>query len=341
MLAEEPKHLSVTQQYAAPGDHYFQDLKMNQAETMLVPAQTGKGSGKDPNARFYAHRPPPNKPMPEGTLRMAIYQGAFSFGKKDKNLKTIKSFAGHAADAKINLVIFPELSLTGYTNFSKAQLVSIAEFSDGPSIQEVKATAKQHGVNLIYGYIEKEKSSDKHFSTTAVISQHGEVLVQYRKTHLTHFETFIFTPGAEIADVFEINGVKVGLLVCFDIFYPEVSRVLAVKGAQVLAIPAANGNEPELFFASTKMVPTRAVENGVFVAYVNYAQTGGVVDFCGMSRIVDPDGATLAMARGYPPNLGIKIDNSMVEFLVAKADPSKYPFNEHRRPKLYGDLCSS
>ncbi|KAJ5077560.1 nitrilase [Anaeramoeba ignava] len=267
------------------------------------------------------------------TLTVGIFQCASVFGDKTANLNQMEATSRKAQALGIELVIFPELYLTGYTDFSLEKVRQMAEFSDGPSFVRASSIAQKYNVSLAYGYVEKDENGTM-YDSAMLINQTGDRLLNYRKTHPTDIERYYFAEGSDYAPVVDLNGIKISLLICFDISFPEASRVLALNNAEFIIIGTANGYPAELNDLSKKVTPTRAGENMVYVAYVNFAQTNGSIPFYGLSRLCDPTGADVLVAG-----------SSSTELLFADICPQMFNpnpnpfFKEFRRPEIDGKIC--
>jgi predicted amidohydrolase len=230
-----------------------------------------------------------------------------------------------AAEAGAGLAIFPELFLTGY-NIGEA-VFSLAEPADGPSAAAAEKIARVCGISILYGY--PERSGKQVFNSALLIHPTRGAITNYRKTHLYGAgEKRLFAPGNGLV-VTELDGLKVGILICYDVEFPEAVRALALAGAELIAVPTAL-IEP-FGIVSRTLVPARAFENQVHVAYAGMCGREGNLAYCGLSCVVGPDGQDLARA-GTDPAL-----------LVADIDPSAIPkgrqvnpYFSDRRPELYG-----
>ena len=266
-----------------------------------------------------------------GGLLVALFQGVAKNGDPAFNLSVMKEQMKKSSTEGAQLIIFPELFLTGYA-VSREEVKRLAEEKDGPSFQELSAAAKDTRIAVVYGYSELDSSSGRWiYNSAQLIDQDGKSLLNYRKIHPwlgdeQQFEA-VFTPGNEFS-VVECCGVKVGLLICYDVEFPESVRALAVKGAQLIAVPTAISTGFGNYINITQhMIPTRAMENRVYVAYVNH--TKGV--FAGHSVCCHPNGHVVVKAVNEE------------SLLLAPIDPNykpQYPYLVNRRPTLYKDLIT-
>ena len=266
----------------------------------------------------------------------------------DDVLCAVRAHAEAASDRGVGLLIFPEMSLTGYS-ISPKLTASRAQPREGPLLQAVAAISREVGVALCVGYAERPAGSDLIFNALAVVDEEGQLVHHYRKTHLYgEGELALYTPGgAEQLATFTLGGLQIGTLICMDCEYPEPARLLALQGAELLLIPTALAAGPLERLTPTCVIPTRALENHVHICYCNYngAATGEHPAFCGRSTVVGPDGIDLARAAGPEAHhRGREELNQIVDAVVERtafvADIERNPYLMARRPKLYGPLSA-
>ncbi len=223
-------------------------------------------------------------------MKVAIYQGQGRKTRVDENLEIIHNSASSASEQGAKLIIFPELFLTGY-NIGDA-VIDLAEPSDGQAAQRASNIAREANIALLYGY--PERSGKSVYIAAILIDRNGQTLANYRKTHLYgSYENRSFEPGDSLV-VAELEGLKIGILICYDIEFPEAVRALVFADADFIAVPTAL-MKPYCRIAET-VVPTRAYESQVFVAYVNRCGSEGNLTYCGRSCIVGPDGEDVVRA---------------------------------------------
>ena len=261
-------------------------------------------------------------------MRTALLQSSGRPGSVEGNLKVLDEAAGRAAAAGAGLLAAPEMFLTGYAIGD--DIARLAEPADGESADAVAEIAARHGIALVYGY--PERSGDTVFNSAQLISATGDRLANYRKTHLFGcFERDHFTPGEQPVVQAELNGVRVGLMICYDVEFPENVRAHALAGTDLLVVPTAQMHPFQ--FVAESMIPVRAFENQMYVAYVNRVGQEGEFEFVGLSTLAGPDGVARTRAgRGE-------------ELVFADADPAfvaasreANPYLMDRRPELYGSL---
>ncbi|GHF88227.1 carbon-nitrogen hydrolase family protein [Streptomyces thermodiastaticus] len=261
-------------------------------------------------------------------MRTALLQSSGRPGCVAENLKELDEAAGRAADAGAALLVAPELFLTGYAIGD--DVARLAEPADGTAADAVAQLARRHGLAVAYGYPERDGAAV--FNSAQLISADGTRLANYRKTHLFGcFERDHFTPGEQPVVQAELHGLTVGIVICYDVEFPETVRAHALAGTDFLLVPTAQMHPFQ--FVAESLVPVRAFENQMYVAYVNRTGREGEFEFVGLSVLAGPDG--VARARGGRGE----------ELLLADADPAflaasriTNPYLRDRRPGLYGSL---
>ncbi|MBE8475192.1 carbon-nitrogen hydrolase family protein [Streptomyces justiciae] len=258
-------------------------------------------------------------------MRTALLQSSGRPGSVDGNLKVLDEAAGRAAAAGAGLLAAPEMFLTGYAIGD--DIARLAEPADGEGADAVAEIAARHGVAIAYGY--PEASSGSVFNSAQLISATGERLANYRKTHLFGcFERDHFTPGERHVVQAELNGLTVGLLICYDVEFPENVRAHALAGTDLLVVPTAQMHPFQ--FVAESMIPVRAFENQMYVAYVNRVGQEGEFEFVGLSVLAGPDGVARTRAgRGEQ----LVFADADPAFLAASREAN--PYLRDRRPELY------
>ncbi|MCC8194491.1 MAG: carbon-nitrogen hydrolase family protein [Deltaproteobacteria bacterium] len=204
------------------------------------------------------------------------------------NLKTVLRVMDRAdVSGGTKLVIFPETTLTGFP--TPGNLASIAESVDGPSITAVREAARRKGVAVAVGF--SESANGTYHNATVLVDEKGDILLHYRKTHSWASDVGVFTPGDTFA-VTEWNGINVGLLICFDIEFPETARAVASLGADLLIV--TNGNMDPYGPVHDRAIRARAMENQIFAAMTNRVGAGTGLTFPGESAVIDPFGERVA-----------------------------------------------
>ena len=259
-------------------------------------------------------------------MRIACFQGPELAGTPAGNLAGLERLAAEAAGRGADLLVCPELWLTGYA-IGAAAAASLAEPLEGASVEKAGRVAAAAGLALVFGLPERDRATV--FNTVVALGRDGELLASYRKTHLFGaVDREQFSPGEKQAAPFEVAGLKAALLICYDVEFPENVRMAALGGADLVVVPTALMHPYEV--VARVVVPARAYENQIFLAYVNRCGQEGVFDYCGSSCVVGPDGRDLARA------------GSGEELILADVDPAALAASrrlnthlEDRRPGLY------
>ena len=223
-------------------------------------------------------------------MKIGFIQFKPEFGDVDANLKTMIRYI---SSAHADLLVLPELATTGYTFATKKELAKVSEpFDHSPSLNRLHERARKQSCAIVVGFA--ESSEDVLYNSAAFLKPDGTRHL-YRKVHLFGAENLLFQPGDIPFEVHELNGIKIGIMVCFDWFFPESARVLALKGAQIICHPV-NFILP---WGQQAMI-IRSLENRVFIVTANRYGTEGSGDntftFTGESQITSPRGEVLAHA---------------------------------------------
>lgn len=262
--------------------------------------------------------------------RIALVQMRSSEDKQE-NLKKSIEFIAEAANKGADLVCFPEFQMAfSPGSQSAAQLAGIAETVRGNFVSELAAAAKKNRIGVIAAIYEKSGKPNRVYDTAVMISSAGKVSSVYRKLHLYNAlgfkESAKLVSGKSIARPAKTNAGSIGLLICYDLRFPELSRILTVKGADVLAAPSAwvAGEMKEEHWQT--MVKARAIENGSYVVAPD--QLGNI--YCGRSMAVDPFGVVMVDMGQREGVEVVDIDKSRVQ-KVRKS----LPLLKNRRTDVY------
>ncbi len=222
-------------------------------------------------------------------MRIGFIQFKPLLGKKKENLERAEALLN---DVNAEIVVLPELFNTGYLFLSKEEIQPLAEDKDGDTIRMLKYSAKRNNLNIVAGFAE---FSNGEIYNSAVLVRKDQSIEIYRKIHLFYKEKELFTPGNIKPTVYNVDGIKIGIIVCFDYFFPELIRTLALKGASIICHPS----NLVLPFAPIVM-PVRSIENRVFTITANRIgrekKDNIEYKFIGMSQITDPTGKVLKRA---------------------------------------------
>lgn len=202
----------------------------------------------------------------------------------------LEKLAASLADNDLDLIVCPELFLSGY-NVGDA-LPQLALTADSALIEQVAKIARSHQTAIVYGY--PERDGDSIFNVAACVSAQGKLIARHRKLILPPgFEAQVFSAGSSFT-VFDLAGFRCGILICFDAEFPEAVRALAQAGAELVIVPTALTQEWGV--VAEKIMPTRAFENGVWLIYANHAGSENGTHYLGHSCIISPDGKDAARA---------------------------------------------
>ena len=214
--------------------------------------------------------------------------------KKNENLKKILNYISQASKKRAQFCAFPEFMMF-YTTSSQtpAQLANQAETISGDFVKSIAKAAKDHSIQVVGTFYEKSKKKNRVYDTSFLINKSGKVISKYRKIHLYDAlgfrESDKLASGSKIEKPIKSSVGKLGMLICYDLRFPEMSRTLASAGSEVLVAPSAwvkGENKEEHWLTINK---TRALENGCYVIAPD--QVGNI--YCGRSIVVDPLGKIL------------------------------------------------
>ena len=224
-------------------------------------------------------------------LKIALFQLRPVAADPALAIERLRRAAGEAGRARADVLVAPELLLPGY-NVPEAH-GALAQAMDGPWVSELRSIARRARCAIVFGWAERD--SARVYNAATAIGPDGAILGHYRKRQLFGgMERDSFAPGDAMPKVFDLAGRRTGLLICYDVEFPEHARDLARRGAELILVPTANPAGYE--HVQRLLVPARACENGIFVAYANYCGSENGLDFGGGSLVAGPDGAALGSA---------------------------------------------
>ncbi len=229
-------------------------------------------------------------------IKLALAQISSKREGKKENFLKFEKLTMKAKEQGADLAVFPELSLTGYV--VKDQIYELAETIPGPTVEKAEKLARQTEMHIIFGMPElSEKTKATIFNTAVFVGPDG-FIGKYRKmylpTHSVFEEKRYFRPGYQPA-VFQTDLGTIGLCICYDLFFPEVTRLARLKGAQLIVCISASPAVRRSYFEV--LTSARALENTAFLAYVNLAGVEDGLQFWGGSRLVNPAGDIVAKAK--------------------------------------------
>jgi len=266
-------------------------------------------------------------------IKLALAQISSKRESKSENLLKIEKLTLKAKQQSADLIIFPEMSLTGYVLLD--QVYELAETIPGPSTQKIETLAKKTGMHIIFGMPElSEKTQATIFNTAVCVGPKG-LIGKYHKmylpTHSVFEEKRYFRPGYEAA-AFQTELGNIGLTICYDVFFPEVYRLIRLMGAQLIICISASPAVRRSYFEI--LTSARALENTAFLAYVNLAGVEDGLQFWGGSRLVGPTGDVLAKAKYDEEDFVV----CEVDFGDLKAAETFIPTLRDLRPELFEKL---
>jgi 5-aminopentanamidase len=226
-------------------------------------------------------------------LALALWQTLHPSSSAEA-LQRLDAACAQAQAQGADLLVTPEMFLTGYA-IGAERVAALAEPADGPLAQAVAGIAQRHGIAIVYGYPEKNPGG-KPFNAAQVVAADGTRLMNYRKTHLFgDMDRTQFSAGDVASQVFEWRGWRLGLLICYDVEFPETVRGLALQGADAVLVPTAN-MEP-FDEVQRVLLPARGLENRLYLAYANACGAEGDLVYNGLSTVVGPDGRVKAQTH--------------------------------------------
>ena len=266
-------------------------------------------------------------------IRIAMVQMTCRVAEVDGNLATMERFCEQAAAEEVDIICFPELGVCGYNAGDPS--TPDPEPLDGDSVRNVEVLARKHELTVLAGLLERSASGIV-YNTQVACGPDGR-MGSYRKTHVPTPEIGTFCHGDELP-VFDHPKVRFGMQICYDTHFPEVSTLLAQKGAEVIFCPHAS---PPMETAEQKRerwlhyIPARAYDNTVYVAICNQVGDNGAGrDFQGVTFVCNPLGEIVAEAVSSNEEEMVIADLSGDELLEHRRETTMF-FRHFRRPELY------
>lgn len=264
--------------------------------------------------------------MPD-VFRLAVGQSPAELGSPKERLAWLRDVLPEVAGLQTDLLLLPELFATGYNIADK--IAARAQPRDGSTAQAIAALAKMHGVAIHYGFAEADGIDI--YNAAQCFGPDGTLLGGHRKLVIPPgFEQSHFKRGKGCT-LFSYRGLRIATLICYDAEFPETARHAASLGAELILVPTALGDQ--WGWVSQTMIPSRAYENGVFLAYANSAGTENGMRFLGQSFIAAPDGQEIARAGMSPELIYGEIKREKVA-----ASQSRLPYLDDLKV-LKADIC--
>jgi predicted amidohydrolase len=265
-------------------------------------------------------------------VRLALDQWRPVTAGPAEGLARMERAAERAAAGGADLLILPEMALTGY-NIGAAAVEAAAEGEGGAADRALAAAARRHRIGILAGYPRRD-AAGRPVNSARLVGKDGATVATYAKCHLYGgVDRAQFAPGPALSGVFEWLGWRLALAICYDIEFPETARALALAGAEAILVPTANMAPYDS--VAQRLVPARAEENAVFLAYANYTGAEAEFDYVGLSCVCGPDGSDRARAGRGEEMIFADIDRAEVARLRVHAT---HLFD--RRPELYAPLAT-
>ncbi|MCY0095812.1 carbon-nitrogen hydrolase family protein [Hoeflea ulvae] len=240
-------------------------------------------------------------------IRLSLLQMQTAGADTAANLARIEQAAIEAAEAGATLLLTPELGVTSYGGGQA--ILDLAEPADGEIVSCLGEIARRTGIAIVAGFAEK---ADGAVYNSAVYTDGVARPSIYRKSHLYgDYERGLFSPEKPETCVFDHHGIKLGMLICYDVEFPENVRRLAQAGVEMVLVPTATPMGASGRFIAEKMIPVRCFENQIFIAYANNCGRDGDFAYAGQSVIAAPDGSVLAAAELTEALLTADIDPAL------------------------------
>src|SRR5437867_10691804 len=222
-------------------------------------------------------------------MRVAVAQIEPKLGERERTLEACLARLEEAAAAGAELLVLPECAIPGYMFDNLDEAMPFAEEIPGPSTEELAHACRRLGVHVVCGLLERDGDL---LRNSAVLVGPDGLVGTYRKTHLPFLGVDRFVAPADEMPVYETPLGRIGVEICYDLRFPEVTRTLALRGADIVAHPT---NFPVAARIQTELITVaRAAENRVYLLTANRCGKERWAEFCGWSQIVDPYGRRLA-----------------------------------------------
>ena len=271
-------------------------------------------------------------------VRIAAAQINPQFMKNEYNLNKIQAASRQAKDKGADLVVFPECALTGYSFNNREEAVSCAETVPGPATDSAASLCQELNLYVIFGLLEKDEG--KLFNAAVLAGPQG-LAWKYRKNHVPFQGVDRFVDrGDGPFRVYQVPIGNIGMQICYDIFFPESARVHALLGADIITLPT-NFATKGVCDRAAPIITARAIENKVHVLSCNRVGVEGDYPFCGLSKIVDPMGITLAEASPDREEIivaELSLEEARQKRITHRPGEWEIDRMKDRRPELYSRI---
>jgi len=261
-------------------------------------------------------------------MRISLIQMNSKERDRDFNVEKACRRIQEAIQDHPDIIVLPEFFNTEYfPQYRDYKYIQYAEKDDGYTISRLRELSKKNSVHIVATIYEEERPGF-YYDTAMVIDPEGNITGKYRKVHPSAVKSLekIYFKGGSKFSIFVINGWKVGIIICYDWRFPESVRCLALQGAELVIIPFAT---PTIDMWP-KALPTRAWENGLYIATCNKVGKEGDWDFPGGSSVVDPEGNIIKSAGNNEETITADLDLSLIYQARIKS-----PIFRDRRPEMY------
>ena len=259
-------------------------------------------------------------------MKLATIQFSPIFGNGEKSLEKLSPLLDKAKRAE--LIVLPELANTGYNFADRGQAFKLSEHPRNSEFVDFLASfCRKNNTTIVTGF--NERSGRDIFNTALVVDKSG-IVGKYRKLHLFMNEKDIFNPGDKPPEIYEVEGVKFGVLICFDWIFPEIWRALALAGVDLICHPS----NLVLPGKAQQAIPVQAMMNKIYIATANRIGAEDNLTFTGNSIIADPDGKIIASASPDKEEV-LFADIDTEKSRNKMATPRNHVFDD-RRPGFYG-----
>lgn len=270
-------------------------------------------------------------------MKIAAVQMDFTLADVPGNLNRMLAKIRETRAAGADLAIFPECALTGYCFDNMYEARPYAETIPGPSVDQMISACRELGGYVVFGMLERD--GQRVFNALALVGPKG-LIGTYRKIHLPYLGIDKYTDfGDRPFAIHEVEGVRIGMNICYDGGFPEPARCMALMGADLIVLPTnwPTSAEPAADYA----INTRAMENTVYYAAVDRIGVERGVSFIGKSKICDPLGKTIAVADHRDEAIlyaDIDVAKARKKHLIRQAGVNEVDRIADRHPEMYGIL---
>ena len=272
----------------------------------------------------------------EKLLKVAVAQTEIQENQYEVNIENALEFIKNASERNVDIICFPEFFTTG--------ILPIPEDENGQTKKIMSSYAKKHSINIIAGTI-VEKRENQFFNSTFIFSREGKIIQSYDKSHLYPLEKKFRQPGTTLPPIFEIDGIKISVVICIELIVPEIIRVLALKGVEVVFCPSfveAWGGGNAAGEERRRICLTRATENQIFVidacgvgTTTFYKKEFGIMKLTGYSTIAGP-GLLSNLINAGQTEQELVIGELNINTIYQKRE--QVPILSSRRPELYNKI---